>query len=92
MAKKKFITPFVLLDLVDGGDVEVEGGGTGQSSTDLYPVSFDDWKTMWGEDYNDDGSTDAYDYAAWWGGQEYPKSLWEEYNPGLPWSDYFDEE
>ena len=87
MSKKRFANPFVLLDLVAGDDV-VEGGGTGQSSTDIYPVKYSDWLTMYGEDFNEDGSIDEYDYGAWWGGQEYSEALWNEYNPDLNYGDY----
>ena len=47
----------------DSGDLT--GGGSGQSSTDVWMVDFEDWCTLFAEDLNGDGLYDETDYA-WW--------------------------
>ena len=63
MAKKNF-DPFVLLLMPDPEPTTVTGGGTGQSTTDPYACGYDDWVTMFAQDYNGD-EIDYNDYIHW---------------------------
>lgn len=81
MSKKLFKSPFILgLSIDDEGDDTVIGGGTGQSSTDIWACSFEDWMTMYGEDLNGDGYTDFNDYRKWWLDNEFDEDTWDLFN------------
>ena len=85
MAKKKSFSPFVLLSgLDDGGDVTVIGGGTGQSTPDVFACSYEDWRNLFASDFNGDGTTDFNDYHDWFFATfgEEAEELWPIYNPG----------
>ena len=87
MAKKKAFSPFVLLSgLDDGGDVTVIGGGTGQSTTNVFACTFEQWMTLFASDFNGDGTTDFNDYHDWFFATfgEEAEDLWPIFNPGEP--------
>lgn len=83
MAKKLGFNPFVILSgLDDGGDVVVIGGGSGQSTPDVYACDFDDWFTMFAVDADGSGTLDFEDYRLWFiatFGDE-AEDLWEIFN------------
>ena len=50
----------------------VIGGGSGQSSTDPYPCSYEEWLTLFSDDYDLDGVSGEWeDYVAWWDDNEF---------------------
>ena len=53
MAKKKYVSPFVLLSTP--GDDVVIGGGSGQSGQEAWLCDYEEWETMFKGEY--DGST-----------------------------------
>lgn len=64
MAKKKVFSPFVfLLDIED--DPTVIGGGTGQSTTDPFPCTFETWLSLFAADENGDTLMNEADYEIW---------------------------
>lgn len=87
MAKKMFINPFIVLSATPGDDV-VPGGGTGQTTTDPFPMAYgDEWKTMFGEDHDLDGEEGTFDdYGTWWADNSLGLDSWNEFNPGVPWN------
>ena len=44
------------------------GGGTGQSTTDVYVCSYEDWQNMFARDVIEDGDIDEADCKAWFQG------------------------
>lgn len=79
----------VINPLNDEGDSTVVGGGTGQDTTDdPYPCSFNDWMTLFQDNYDgdEDGIIDFEDYRTWWEDNEFSMEAWDEYNPGVPFS------
>ena len=83
MAKNTF-DPFVLLMIPEPSPTTVVGGGTGQSTTDPYPCSFQDWLTMYAQDLDDDDEFTMNDYMLWWESMGFDMTAWNEYNPGVP--------
>lgn len=63
---RSFNTPWIHFNGMSAGDDVVIGGGTGQSTTDPWPCSFEEWETMFCEDYNGDEEFTWEDYVAWW--------------------------
>ena len=64
--KKSYISPLIRgpLRILDAGDDEEIGVGTGQSG-DARPVSYADWLTLYQTDVNEDGVIDEDDWIAW---------------------------
>lgn len=77
MSKKLFKSPFIFG--LSAGDDVVIGGGTGQTSTDIWACSFEEWQTMFGDDINKDGQIDFDDYRAWWI-NNFDEDTWELFN------------
>lgn len=65
MAKKITFAPGILLTIPDPSPTTVVGGGTGQSTTDPYACSFNDWMNLFASDVNGDGQTNEDDYRVW---------------------------
>ena len=83
MAKKKF-SPIILSSSgLNAGDNDVViGGGTGQSTPDVYACAYDDWSTMFSSDVDGSGAINFEDYRQWFintFGDE-AEDLWEIYN------------
>ena len=93
MAKKSFMTPFVLLSGW-GGEGSDTGGGSGGTpgSGDLSACTYDEWWEWYVEDpetsdYNRDGDVDETDFCLWWKSVGLSKEAWDEVNPDIPWID-----
>ena len=83
---RSFNTPWIHFNGMSAGDDVVIGGGTGQSTTDPYPCSFEDWKIMFEDDYDLDEDIDFDDYGTWWADQGFSIEDWDTINPGTPWN------
>lgn len=92
MSKKHFSIP-VVMESSAPGDIIVIGGGSGEGGSDKVPAySYHDWLlSVYAEDLFIDGVINEDDYAMWWESNGFSKEDWEELNPDLDWSDYFDE-
>ncbi len=85
MARKKFSAPFILFN-DDPGDDIVIGGGTGQSTTDTFVCSYDEWLKLFADNYDmdDEEIIDFNDYGQWWADNGFSVEDWERFNPGVP--------
>ena len=63
MAKKRFVSPFVLLSAP--GDDVVIGGGSGQSGQEAWLCEYEDWLTMFQGEYDGKDGISFDDYAIW---------------------------
>ncbi len=79
MAKKLFVSPFVVLSGLTPGSGDVIGGGSGQSTTDIDDIPWDyetwcvvaaDFPAIYDYDGDGEGGTTA-DYEAWMGDHGY---------------------
>ena len=86
---KKWFYPILFSQDTPGDDIVI-GGGTGQTTTDPYPCSYDDWLVLFSDDYDYDGDDTAgtrNDYRTWWEWmmEDYPDKFnednWKEFNP-----------
>ena len=86
MNKRKFIAPYIVLSgISSGGDDNVIGGGTGQGSSNPFPMSYNDWlNNNWATDYNGDGA-DFQDFITWWVDNDFSEDDWNQYNGDTPW-------
>lgn len=87
MGRKVFIAPRVL-NSGWGGDGEETGAGSGGTSDDPTLVAFDDeWREMYGDDYDNDNDIDLDDYVIWWDDCGFDRNLWSDVNPDItyPW-------
>lgn len=85
MAKKTFGIPLVLGLITEAPDVTETGAHTGQSGSDPFPCSFEEWQTLFAVDNDLDGDIDFDDYGIWWYEEGLGIDAWNEYNPGHPW-------
>ena len=82
MAKK--FNPFVLLMMPEPTSDVVTGGGTGQSTTDPYACSFDDWMNLFATELDGVEGIDFNDYKIWFqnlfrGNEEEGEELWDTF-------------
>ncbi len=84
MAKKVFMTPFVLLSGWSGGEGGEGGHGSGGTSGDITGCSFAEWLEMYGEDMDLDEDMDMDDYGQWWANNGLSLDLWKDLNPDTP--------
>ena len=63
MAKKKYVSPFVLLSTP--GDDVVIGGGSGQSGQEAWLCDYEEWETMFKGEYDGNDGITFNDYAIW---------------------------
>ncbi len=90
MAKKHGFQPYVMLSSTPG-DGNVTGGGTGEGTTDPFPMSYSDWSNSgMQDDYNLDGTIDFNDYGTWWADNGFGLEAWESFNPGVDWDPGWD--
>ena len=68
MADNFGFKPSILMMMPTPTPAIVTGGGTGQSTTDPYACSYEDWQTMFARDVDEDGDIDEADYKAWFQG------------------------
>ena len=88
MSKRKFIVPYVMLSMSGGDNDTVIGGGTGENTTDPFPMSFEDWQTSGfqiGYDFDEDGEFGIEEFANWWEDNGFTMEQWNELNPDHPW-------
>lgn len=86
MPNKKFRTPIVYFSPINPGDEGETGLGSGDDTTDDYPVvamSFDAWKDHFANDNDEDGDIDFDDYGLWWYWEDLSLDDWEDFNPGI---------
>ncbi len=79
MSKRRFIIPYVVLTAP--GDDVVIGPGTGQSTTDPYACSYEEWQDLFEGDYDYDADLDFDDYVAWWYENGFSEEDWLLFNP-----------
>ena len=71
MSKSRFVTPvFLAGGLQPEDESEIIGGGSAQTGQEPWPVSFEEWQWMYGEDdandFNNNGILGEWDdYVIW---------------------------
>ena len=87
MAKGYIFDPWILLSGDEGGSTVI-GGGTGQGTSNPFPMSYAEWLTsgfQYGYDFDEDGVYSIEEFAYWWEDQHFTMEQWGEYNPGVDW-------
>ena len=84
MAKRITFAPGILLTIPDPSPTTVVGGGTGQSTTDTYACSYNDWLVMFADDLDDDDEYTMNDYMLWWDAQGFDMDAWKTFNGDTP--------